>query len=83
MLKNKCLYLQVLLLNTAKESSELFRFLNEYGDITIERFSIILANITTYRAERKFLLNMASAGVLDMFEQKGIVCIIHFRNKNS
>tara|TARA_R110001599_G_scaffold244895_1_gene444993 strand:- start:95367 stop:96065 length:699 start_codon:yes stop_codon:yes gene_type:complete len=54
-----------------EREQQLFRFLNEYGDITIERFSII-SNITTYRAER-ILVDMASAGVLDMFEQKGIV----------
>ncbi|MEO9887869.1 MAG: ATP-binding protein [Balneola sp.] len=59
---------------------QLFRFLNEYGDITIERFSII-SNITTYRAER-ILVDMASAGVLDMFEQKGIVHYT-FSHKNS
>ena len=59
---------------------QLFRFLNEYGDITIKRYSII-SNITTYRAER-ILVDMASAGVLDMFEQKGIVHYT-FSHKNS
>ncbi|MEQ9278653.1 MAG: ATP-binding protein [Balneola sp.] len=63
-----------------KREQQLFRFLNEYGDITIERFSII-SNITTYRAER-ILVDMASAGVLDMFEQKGIVHYT-FSHKNS
>lgn len=58
----------------------LFRFLNEYGDITIERFSII-SNITTYRAER-ILVDMASAGVLDTYEQKGVVHYT-FSHKNS
>lgn len=59
---------------------QLFRFLNEYGDITIDRFSII-SNITTFRAER-ILVDMASAGVLDTFEQKGIVHYT-FSHKNS
>lgn len=59
---------------------ELFRFLNEYGDITIERFSI-LANVTTYRAG-KILVNLASAGVLDMFEDKGVLHYT-FSNKSS
>jgi hypothetical protein len=63
-----------------EREQQLFRFLNEYGDITIERFSII-SNITTYRAER-ILVDMASAGVLDMFEQKGIVHYT-FSHKNS
>ncbi len=62
-----------------EREQQLFRFLNEYGDITIERFSII-SNITTYRAE-KILVNMASAGVLDTFEQKGVVHYT-FSNKN-
>ena len=63
-----------------EREQQLFRFLNEYGDITIERFSII-SNITTYRAER-ILVDMASAGVLDMFEQKGVVHYT-FSHKNS
>jgi len=63
-----------------EREQQLFRFLNEYGEITIERFSII-SNITTYRAER-ILVDMASAGVLDMFEQKGIVHYT-FSHKNS
>lgn len=63
-----------------EREQQLFRFLNEYGDITIERFAII-SNITTYRAER-ILVDMASAGVLDMFEQKGLVHYT-FSHKNS
>lgn len=63
-----------------EREQQLFRFLNEYGDITIERFSII-SNITTYRAER-ILVDMASAGVLDTYEQKGIVHYT-FSHKNS
>lgn len=63
-----------------EREQQLFRFLNEYGDITINRFSII-SNITSYRAER-ILVDMASAGVLDMFEQKGVVHYT-FSHKNS
>jgi uncharacterized protein YuzE len=63
-----------------EREQQLFRFLNEYGDITIERFSII-SNITTYRAER-ILVDMASAGVLDTYEQKGVVHYT-FSHKNS
>lgn len=63
-----------------EREQQLFRFLKEYGDITIKRFSII-SNITTYRAE-KILVNMASAGVLDMFEKKGVTHYT-FSQKNS
>ncbi len=63
-----------------EREQQLFRFLKEYGDITIKRFSI-LSNITTYRAER-ILVDMASAGVLDMFERKGVVHYT-FSQKNS
>jgi len=63
-----------------EREQQLFRYLKEYGDITIKRFSII-SNITTYRAER-VLVDMASAGVLDMFEQKGVIHYA-FSHKNS
>lgn len=48
----------------------LFRFLNEYSHITVERFSIII-NKTTYTAS-KILVNLVSAGVLELFEKDGI-----------
>lgn len=48
----------------------LFRFLNEYGDITVEGLSS-LANVTSHTAT-KMLVNMVSAGVLEMFERKGV-----------
>lgn len=48
----------------------LFRFLNEYGDITVKRFSIII-NTTTYRAAQ-ILVNLVSAGVLDLYEKDGV-----------
>lgn len=47
----------------------LFRFLNEYGEITVERFSILI-NTTTYTAA-KIVVNLVSAGVLDLFEKEG------------
>ncbi len=48
----------------------LFRFLNEYSDITVERFSTII-NTTTYTAA-KILVNLVSVGVLDLFEKDGV-----------
>lgn len=48
----------------------LFRFLNEYSDITVERFSILI-NKTSYSAA-KILVNLVSAGVLDLFEKDGV-----------
>lgn len=47
----------------------LFRFLNEYSEITVERLSILI-NTTTYTAA-KILVNLVSAGVLDLFEKDG------------
>tara|TARA_R110000868_G_scaffold306734_3_gene568080 strand:+ start:6314 stop:7012 length:699 start_codon:yes stop_codon:yes gene_type:complete len=48
----------------------LFRFIKEYGEITVERFSILI-NTTTYTAA-KILVNLVSAGVLDLFEKDGV-----------
>lgn len=48
----------------------LFRFLNEYGDINVNRYAII-ANVTTYRAA-KILVNLVSAGVLNIFQKDGV-----------
>ena len=48
----------------------LFRYLNEYSDITVTRFSILI-NVTTYRAA-KILVNLVSAGILDLFEKDGV-----------
>lgn len=48
----------------------LFRFLNEYSEITVERFSAII-NTTTYTAA-KILVNLVSVGVLDLFEKDGV-----------
>lgn len=72
-------YIEVLKQNYADEGvtfqygdkeQQLFRFLNEYGDITVERLAILI-NVTTYRAA-KILVNLVSAGVLDLFEKDGI-----------
>tara|TARA_R110002096_G_scaffold237751_8_gene428668 strand:+ start:467 stop:1165 length:699 start_codon:yes stop_codon:yes gene_type:complete len=48
----------------------LFRFLKEYSEITVERFSILI-NVTTYRSSR-ILVNLASAGILNLFERDGV-----------
>lgn len=43
----------------------LFRYLNEYGEITVQKYSQLI-NVTTYRAS-KILINLVSAGVLKLF----------------
>ena len=48
----------------------LFRFLNEYSEITVQRFSTLI-NTTTYTAA-KILVNLVSVGVLDLFERDGV-----------
>lgn len=48
----------------------LFRFLNEYSEITVARFSILI-NVTSYSAA-KILVNLVSAGILDLFERDGV-----------
>lgn len=48
-----------------KNEQMLFRYLNEYGEITVEKFSQLI-NVTTYRAS-KILVNLVSAGVLKLF----------------
>lgn len=50
-----------------KNEQMLFRFLNEYGEITVSKFSQV-ANITTYRAS-KILVNLVSAGILNLFRR--------------
>ncbi len=42
----------------------LFRFLNEYGEITVEGFAR-LVNVTTFRSSR-ILVSLASAGILSL-----------------
>ncbi|MEX0845127.1 MAG: ATP-binding protein [Balneolaceae bacterium] len=53
-----------------EKEQQLFRFLNEYGDITVRRFSLLIS-VTTYRAA-KILVNLVSAGILDLFEKDGV-----------
>lgn len=48
----------------------LFRYLNEYGEITVLKYSQ-LVNVTTYRAS-KILVNLVSAGVLKLFTRSDI-----------
>ncbi len=72
-------YIEVLKQNSSDEGvtfeygekeQQLFRFLNEYGDITVKRFSLLIS-VTTYRAA-KILVSLVSAGVLDLFEKDGV-----------
>lgn len=46
---------------------QLFRYLNEYGKITVHKFSHLI-NTNSYRASR-ILVNLVSAGVLQLFTQ--------------
>lgn len=45
----------------------LFRYLNEYSEITVRKYSQLI-NVTTYRAS-KILVNLVSAGVLKLFRR--------------
>lgn len=48
-----------------KNEQMLFRYLNEYGEITVKNFSQ-LVNITSYSAA-EILVNLVSAGILKLF----------------
>ncbi|MEX0647346.1 MAG: ATP-binding protein [Balneolaceae bacterium] len=48
-----------------KNEQMLFRYLNEYGEINVKKFSQLI-NVTTFRAS-KILVNLVSAGVLKLF----------------
>lgn len=50
-----------------KKEQMLFRYLNEYGEITVLKYSQLI-NVTTYRAS-KILVNLVSAGVLKLFNR--------------
>lgn len=52
-----------------KHEQMLFRYLNEYGEITVHKFSQLI-NVTTYRAS-KILVNLVSAGILKLFRKSG------------
>lgn len=53
-----------------EREQKLFRYLNEYGSITVDRFALLIS-VTTYRAA-KILVNLVSAGILDLFDKEGI-----------
>jgi predicted HTH transcriptional regulator len=48
----------------------LFRYLNEYGEVTVNKYAQLL-NVTTYRAS-KILVNLTSAGVLKLHTRSEI-----------
>jgi predicted HTH transcriptional regulator len=50
-----------------KNEQMLFRYLNEYGEITVSKFAQII-NVTSFRAS-KILVNLVSAGVLKLFRR--------------
>lgn len=50
-----------------KNEQMLFRYLNEYGEITVSKFAQLI-NVTTYRASR-ILVNLVSAGILRLFRR--------------
>lgn len=53
-----------------KNEQILFRYLNEYGEITVNNFANLI-NQTTFRASR-ILVNLVSAGVLRLFTKDEI-----------
>ncbi|NBC26277.1 MAG: ATP-binding protein [Bacteroidetes bacterium] len=53
-----------------KNEQMLFRYLNEYGEITVSSFADLI-NKTSYRASR-ILINLVSAGVLKLFTKKEV-----------
>lgn len=52
----------------SKNEQMLFRYLNEYGEITVIKYSQLI-NVTTHRASQ-ILINLVSAGVLELFRKK-------------
>lgn len=53
-----------------KNEQMLFRYLNEYGEITVSNFANLI-NQTSYRAS-KILVNLVSAGVLNLFTKNEV-----------
>ncbi|REL38772.1 ATP-binding protein [Rhodohalobacter sp. SW132] len=53
-----------------KNEQMLFRYLNEYGEITVSNFANLI-NQTSYRASR-ILVNLVSAGVLNLFTKNDV-----------
>lgn len=48
----------------------LFRYLNEYGEITVEKYAHLI-NVTTFRSAR-ILVNLVSAGILSLSNRANI-----------
>src|SRR5690625_4027555 len=48
----------------------LFRYLYEYGEITVNKYSQLI-NVSSYRASQ-ILINLVCSGVLDLFRKKKI-----------
>lgn len=53
-----------------KNEQMLFRYLNEYGEITVSSFANLI-NQTSYRAS-KILVNLVSAGILSLFTKNNV-----------
>lgn len=53
-----------------KNEQMLFRYLNEYGEITVSSFADLI-NQTSYRAS-KILVNLVSAGILKLFTKNEV-----------
>ena len=53
-----------------ENEQQLFRYLNEYGEITVTSFANLI-NQTTYQAS-KILIRLVSAGVLTLFTRNEI-----------
>ncbi|MEX0769429.1 MAG: ATP-binding protein [Balneolaceae bacterium] len=53
-----------------ENEQRLFRFLNEYGEITVQKYAHLI-NVTTYRAS-KILVNLVSAGILSLSNRDNV-----------
>lgn len=53
-----------------EKEQKLFRFLNEYGEITVEKYSHLI-NVTTFRSSR-ILVNLVSAGILNLSSRDNV-----------
>ncbi|MEX1062810.1 MAG: ATP-binding protein [Balneolaceae bacterium] len=49
---------------------KLFRYLNEYGEITVEKYAHLI-NVTTFRSSR-ILVNLVSAGILSLSSRANV-----------
>jgi len=64
-----------------KNEQMLFRYLNEYGEITVLNFANLI-NKTSYRAS-KILVNLVSAGVLKIFTKNDVDYYTFANRRNS